>query len=339
MKKFIIILFFAPLFVLAQTTNNNKTTTNHTVVAKESFTSIARQYGINGRELANFNKLDYEKGLTLGQVLKIPARDVKINVTKPEEKTVVVSKPVVNNIEKKETGNPIYHKVAAKETLYRISTIYNKVPIADLKRWNKLTSDDLTEGANLIVGYGATKNLNNTENKKSSNSTAGTTKTAKEAGQPIVGNETLPPVRNPELEKTIDPVKKEAPKEIIASDPIQPQIMSGTGNNFNGGVFKNIFDTQNRNGSATKETGSAGVFKSASGWQDGKYYCLHNSAAPGTILKITSNTTGKSVYAKVLDIMPDLKQNTGLVLQISNAAADILGVGESKFDCSLAFTK
>jgi LysM repeat protein len=339
MKKFIIIIFFAPLFVLAQSKNNSKATISHTVVAKESFTSIGRQYGVNGRELANFNKLDYEKGLALGQVIKIPASDAKINEAKPVEKTAVVSKPIVSSVEKNESVNAIYHTVAPKETLYHISTIYNKVPIADLKRWNKLTSDNLTEGTNLIVGYGIIKNSKKIENKKINTTTAGTTKTAKEAGQPIVGNETLPPVRNPDIEKTIDPVKKEPVKENIPSDPIQPQVISGTGNNFNGGVFKNIFETQNKNGSAIKENGSAGVFKSTSGWQDGKYYCLHNVAAPGTILKITSTATGKSVYAKVLDIMPDLKQNSGLVLQISNAAADILGVGESKFDCTLAFTK
>ena len=46
---------------------------------------------------------------------------------------------------------------------------------------------------------------------------------------------------------------------------------------------------------------------------------------PGTILKITDNSSGKSVYAKVLDAIPDIKQNSGLSVVLSNAAAEELG--------------
>jgi hypothetical protein len=82
------------------------------------------------------------------------------------------------------------------------------------------------------------------------------------------------------------------------------------------------------------------LFKSTSGWHDGKYYCLHNMATPGTIVKITNNANGKSIYAKVLDIMPDIKQNNGLIICVSNAAADVLGVTEnSKLDCTLNYSK
>ena len=67
------------------------------------------------------------------------------------------------------------------------------------------------------------------------------------------------------------------------------------------------------------------LFRSTSGWDDGKFYCLHNSAKQGTIVKVTNTANGKSIYAKVLDMMPDLKQNDKLVIRISNAAADALG--------------
>ena len=72
---------------------------------------------------------------------------------------------------------------------------------------------------------------------------------------------------------------------------------------------------------------------------NGKYYCLHNGALPGTIVKITSPATGKSVYAKVLDVMPAIKQNDGVLIRLSNAAAAELGQDAGKFDCSLSFTK
>ena len=87
------------------------------------------------------------------------------------------------------------------------------------------------------------------------------------------------------------------------------------------------------------ETGSAGVFKSTSGWQDGKYYCFNNNAPAGTVIKVTDNTSGKSVFAKVLDVIPEIKQNSGLALIISNSAAEELGTGENKFNCALSFVK
>ena len=62
-----------------------------------------------------------------------------------------------------------------------------------------------------------------------------------------------------------------------------------------------------------KATGSGGTFKSTSGWQDGKYYCFNNDAPPGAIIKVTDNLTNKSVYAKVLDAIPDIKQKYGLL--------------------------
>ncbi len=87
------------------------------------------------------------------------------------------------------------------------------------------------------------------------------------------------------------------------------------------------------------ETGNAGVFKSTSGWQDGKYYCFNNNAAPGAVIKVIDYITGKSVYAKVLDAIPDIKQNSGLTIIISNSAADELGAETPGFNCSLSYVK
>ena len=84
---------------------------------------------------------------------------------------------------------------------------------------------------------------------------------------------------------------------------------------------------------------SAGVFKSTSGWTDNKYYCLQSNTTPGTIIKITNPANGKFVFAKVLDNVPDIKQNEGLLIVISNAAADALGATEANFSCSLSYAK
>jgi LysM repeat protein len=327
MKKLFCLLFLLPLFAVAQ-----KIIT-HTVGAKESLTSIGRLYNINGRELANYNKIDYDKGLFLGQVLKIPAANAPATTTVAiPVKEVPVVKPVIIS---EANGAPIYHTVAKKETLYHISTVYNKVPVADIKKWNNLTSDALSEGSKIIVGYSNTKPA--TETKKI------------EEKQEVKVVETVKPVKeeNVIVKKTDETEIKTQPKNE-QKEIVQPEkniqvnttpvnIVKAT--DFKSGFFKNMFDEQAKGSHLVSEAGIGGVFKSNSGWEDGKYYCLHNSAAAGTIIKITNNTTGRSVYAKVLDLIPDVKQNNGLIIRISNAAADALGATENKLDFTLNYSK
>ena len=318
MKKFFCLLFLVPFFAVAQ-----KVVT-HTVGPKESLSSIGRLYNINGRELANYNKIDYEKALSIGQVLKIPVKAdaavaktaaVKETVTPAVKEKPVKETPPARTIAAANTkGAPIYHTVAKKETLYHISSLYGKVPIEDIKKWNNLTSDGLTEGTKLIVGYTKTK-----------------------AEVKTVGEKTVKApaeIKKPE-EKTVaenETAKKEEP-ETIKNSPVDKAI------DFKGGAFKSLFDEQAKGKYITTETGAGAVFKSTSGWEDGKYYCLHNTAAAGTILKITNNATGRSVYAKVLDLITDIKQNNGLIIRLSNAAADALGAADNKFDCTINYSK
>jgi LysM repeat protein len=333
MKKLFFLLFLLPLFAAAQ-----KIIT-HTVGPKESLTSIGRLYNINGRELANYNKIDYTKGLTLGQVLKIPAQNAPAKAAEPATvKAAAVIKTeapakVVSTSNK--NGSPIYHTVAKQETLYHISTLYNKVPIADIKKWNNLTSDALSEGVKIIVGYSSDKGA--AEAKKTPVVTGTVKEEVIEAPKPK--KEDSPRIKTAG-EEEINAKAREEKKEM--PQPVKKEVITIAvkAAEFNGGIFKNIFDEQISGRQLINEKGAGGVFKSTSGWQDGRYYCLHNIAAAGTIVKITNNATGKSVYAKVLDMIPDIKQNTGLLIRLSNAAADALGANaDSKLDCTLNYSK
>lgn len=315
MKKVIFILCFLPLAVLAQ-----KDYKLHTVGAKESLSSIGRLYNINGRELANYNHIEYEKGLSIGQVLKIPLKagePAAVNEPAPPPvKTAAPVKPVTTV----KSDAPVYHTVEKKQTLYAISKLYG-ITVADIKQWNNLTADGVSEGAKIIVGYGASS----------------------KPAAPVVA-------AVPEKPKTevAQPKKEESPRlqaydELKQETPVvkkeTPPAVKPVAGNFAGGIFKTDFDVQAKTNHIITENGTAGIFKSTSGWQDGKYYCLHNMAAPGTIVKVINNTNGKSVYAKVLDMIPDIKQNAGLVICISNAAADVLGITGEKTDCTLNYSK
>ena len=95
------------------------------------------------------------------------------------------------------------------------------------------------------------------------------------------------------------------------------------------GYFKTQFDAQSKNNAASKEqTVTAGIFKTASGWQDGKYYALIDNVDPGTIIRVVNPSNNKSVYAKVLGEMSGIRQNQGLEVRISNAAASALEIAE-----------
>jgi LysM repeat protein len=329
MKKVFFLLFLLPLFAVAQ-----KVIT-HTVAPKESLTSIGRLYNINGRELANYNKIDYDKGLALGQVLKIPVQNApaKVAAVTPSVKTAPVVQPVppaATVSSNNKSGKPIYHTVAKQETLYRISTMYNKVPIADIKKWNNLTSDALSEGTKLIIGYSGEKNVTETK-----------TAVVKEPVAEKPKKEDSPRIKTAG-EEEIDVKAKEEVKEMQRPKlpVVTPPVSNARAKDFNGGYFKNIFDNETSGKQLVNESGTGGVFKSTSGWEDGKYYCLHNTATAGTIVKVTNKATGKTVYAKVLDMIPDIKQNTGLVIRISNAAADALGAtADSKLDCTINYSK
>lgn len=324
MPKILFLLLLVPALAFSQKT--------HTVGPKETLFSIGRLYKVHPRELASFNNIPYESGLNIGQVLKIPAKttlppltdqppvEKKIAETKPVEK--VVEKPVEKKIlPAKKTA--IYHTVKKKENLYQISRMYNKVPIDDLKKWNKLSSDALSEGTKLIVGY----------------------KTGEAAPEKIEQTETIPTpvVKTEEPPKVTVPVKADPPVVIEKAVPPvvteKPQVDINRTADFNGGVFKTVYEAQSGQNEQQTEEGMAGIFKTTSGWNDGKYYCLHNELVSGTVVKVTNKQTGKSVYAKVLDVIPNIKMNEGLVLLISNSAANELGAGETNFNCTINYSK
>ncbi len=319
MKKLLTLVLLFPFFAFGQKV------IQHTVSAKESFSSIGRLYNINGRELANFNNIDYEKGLAIGQVLKVPVTNAnakavptvkQVPVVKQTPVVIEKQKPVVNEVVGSNANKtPIKHTVAKKETLYAVSKKFN-IEIADIKKWNNLTEDGLKEGSEIIVGYSELANL-----KKATTS-------VKKEEQKSVAEEKPKPM--PVVAEVVKPKKEQVVQKAVVVKPIETKEDATI--DFKGGVFKT--DYQN---TGTNEDGTAGIFKSTSGWEDGKYYCLHNATRPGTIVKITNKANGKFVYAKVLDVMPDLKQNDNLVIRISNAAADAIGVNNNNFECLINY--
>ena len=348
MKRLLILLFSLPLWCLAQNTPlvvegiSPNLYLTHTVQAKENYYSIGRMYNISPKEIAPFNNLKLEKGLSLNQVIKVPLQQVNFLQD--------------GNAASDEVLIPVQHTVKEKEGLYRISVNYNKLPIETLKHWNNIKADAVPNGTRLIVGYLKVKTAlsplaSMAKSKPVDIAVIEQSVLKKEvpvAAKEIeqVKKETTVAVKTAEpLKKEVSVVKEKEPVAVVVKkdSPVvtkEVQTVQSTTvafKTFNGGVFKPMFDQQLKKETIVNENGVAAVFKSNSGWQDGKYYCLHNAALQGTIVKITNKANGKFVYAKVLDIMPDLKPNNNLQIRISNAAADILGAGLSNFECAISY--
>ncbi len=288
----------------------------HTIAPKDNYYSVGRMYNASPKELAPYNELVFEKGLTLGQTIKIPLAANNFSQAEAAAENEVLI--------------PVYHVMLAKESLTRVSANYNKVPIAAIRKWNNLSKDAVSPGTNLIVGF-----LKVLKDQSPLVSRAMNVDLSDVAIKPPV--EKKQKVKIKENVKVAEPKETEPEVKEKSGDDATTVKTSGT-INFNGGTFKNEYGDQTKSRSVENENGVAATFKTTSGWQDGKYYCFHNTAIPGSIMKITNTSNGKTVYAKVLDAIPDIKQNGGLLIRLSNSAADELGAAD-KFDCTISYAK
>lgn len=303
MKQFIFFTFsaiilstssFAQKGDLIVKSNDKGLYLEHKVVSKESFFAIGRMYNINAKFLATYNKLDINKGLKIDQKLRIPLTDS-------------------NFVQQGNKGTPIFYKVGDKEGLMTVSQNNNNVLLSNLRWWNNLTSDELKAEKKLIVGFIQSLVMPSVTiaGQPVKEESIFHTEEKIEENEPI--KEEKKPIVKEEVKKTDTLIKKEEVKTLSIDQ----------------GYFKNHFEQQVKINPATKtETVTGGIFKTMSGWQDAKYYLLIDKVLPGTIVKVINPTNNKAVYAKVLGEMSGIRQNEGLNVRISNAAASALGIAE-----------
>lgn len=253
--------------------DNGKLILEHKVSPKEGLFAIGRIYNVHPKDLADFNSIDINRGLSVLQVIKVPLT-------------------AANFSQSSSNGTPVYYKVAEKEGLYRVSINSNNVPVETIKKWNRLQSDNISVGTKLIVGY-------------------------LQSGDPVqrVAKIEVKPEQKPTASLPVsEPVKTDAGTSLISGY----------------GYFKNDFEQQVKNRPVSKDlTVTSGIFKTASGWQDGKYYVLIDDVDRGIIIRIINPSNNKMIYAKVLGEMSGIRQNQGLNIRISNAAASVLEISET----------
>lgn len=254
-----------------------------------------------------------ENFYAVGRLYNIPAKDIAAYNNLDMEnglnigQTVMIPLTSANFSQTTDNGTPAYYVVGQQEGLYRVSMKHNKVLMASLRKWNHLTSDEIPAGQKLIVGF----------------------ITSPELAKAVTNSpKTEPVVIQQEKPKQTEPVAQQRTEPEMITKPVPTQ--AGI-KNSGGGFFKSQFEQQSQASNANKDqTATASIFKTASGWQDGKYYALIDGVDPGTIVQVINPSNNKTIYAKVLGAMSGINQNKGLDVRISNAAANVLDINDTE---------
>ena len=345
MKRLRHFLFTTLCVLLSSTLLLAQTHDYSTYVIKpgETLSAIAKMKGTTVGDIMRLNKMNTQSILKVGETIKIPAKGVKVpasNAAAVETTNEVVPAETVS-VKKVETVNATKHTVQKGESLYHLSKKY-KVSLDELKKWNNLKTDAIKIGqvlnvSNPVLAVAAIEAAPEQPSAAAPKADKPLVKTVvktpviakdtikimadhKDASKPII-------IKEEKLSTTVTDTK---PVETLTA---QPAI---TANISPDGYFAPLFGQDVEGRSLQTSTGAAMTFKTTSGWVDKKYYILMNNIPPGSIVKITSSEN-KTVYAKVLWSLGDMKENEGLNYRISNATASALGITDAKFNLTVIF--
>ncbi len=157
-----------PIDSLGLKKDNNKTFIVYKVGSKQTLFSILKRYNLSLSEFKQVNQ-EIEIPLKPGELVFIPLHyleespnnlgtPVKSIVEKTAlEKSNSSSEKFTNSIAEKSTEkvtgrptDPGIHIVSGKQSLLTVANLY-KITMADVRKWNNLTSDNLKEGQRLSV--------------------------------------------------------------------------------------------------------------------------------------------------------------------------------------------
>ncbi|MFN4005975.1 MAG: LysM peptidoglycan-binding domain-containing protein [Chitinophagaceae bacterium] len=323
----------------------------HEIQSGETLSAISKIYGTAVGDIMRLNGMNAQSKLAIGQKINVPVA----------ASNLVTADPIPAN------ALALVHTVQAGETLYRISFNHGKVPVASIAKWNSIANNAISVGQHLVVAYlkvsgkpaGAVV-FNGATNGNTSVPTVVTSMPSTPANQqpatiPATAptsstNTTTPPLSSDgssttTTTNTAPSATNTSPTVTIAPSGNAQQVVNTppevdySKRSVSGeGVFASSFGKGVEGRDKTTITGMAATFKSTSGWTDKKFYILMNDVPPGQIVKVTT-AEGKTIYAKVLWSMKDMRDSDGLQFRISNAAASALGIAEgiAKFSVSVTY--
>ncbi len=289
----------------------------HIIKPGETISSLSRIYHVKKDDIFKLNNLNDRTVLHIGQKIIVPTG-------KSTPTIVATPTPVVTNKVPTQNFDKNKHLVVSGDNLSRIAKQY-KVSEQQLKDWNGLKNDVIKAGSYLIVS-----NNNGTEIQP----------TVKLEVKPVI-KETKPAVVEVKP-VVVEPIKKVEPvvvatptvKPVVTEQPTIKEVKPQTNTIKTPSQVNDFFEKQFVSSQNSVE-GLSGTFKTIAGWQDKKYYVLLSNVQSGSIVKVSANN--KTVYAKVLGPLPNIKEDNNLALRVSNATAAALGATENKFNAKVEF--
>ncbi|HEY0298971.1 MAG TPA: LysM peptidoglycan-binding domain-containing protein [Arachidicoccus sp.] len=292
-----IIFLVSTLFIVGVASAQSNFIT-HTIKDGETLSQLAKQYGTTVGDIMRLNKMTTDSKLSIGEEVKIPATGAPVETT---------------------------HTVVKGETLYQIAH-KNHITVAQLRDWNNIPDNSIKVGQLLRL----------TEPSQNSVSETAGTSSQSSASQVDSATQTTTSAANSDYSVSVDSAVLAASDAKQRTDVGTDQASSGVAMGNGEGAFTVTYQSH-ANGTEMITKGTSGIFKTASGWQDKKYYILMNDIAPGTIVKVQANS--KTVYAKVLWNLGNVKDNEGLSYRISDAAASVLNLNGNTFDIIVSYYK
>lgn len=301
----------------------------HRIENAEGWYSIARRYGISYAELRMANKDSSDK-LIPGRALLIPNQKLKIDDPHFDKNYI-------------QSGEEVFYVVKEGETLFSIAKRFN-TDVDSLKIWNNLPKGAVKYGQKLKVGYKEKTETGKTESVEVKNTkpvevaTPVVTPVKKNVEKTEVVNEKTKVLTKPDTSKPVNKVEVAPVKTVKVVTPPDKDTtrIIKTASTLKAETKKSPAQLSAKGRKEVSETGVASWIRDDD-INPNKYYGLHRTAPIGTIVKVTNKMNGKYVFVKVVGVLPDTGDNTDLIIKISKASAEKLGVRDTRFQSELSF--
>ena len=356
--------------------NNGKKLIVHQIVAKDTYYSVARRYGVNPKDVMTFND---SKFLQIGVVIKVPTNipfsgaAATTNMSKPS----VASTPSVNstpssvNTADNVSDNLVEHSVARRENLNMLAEKYGTT-VDEIKRVNNLRSINLQIGQILKI---PTKNapeevsdiITTAEPKVTANNPVVVTKPVEERKivtpeiktnanedfieHTVAGNETMYSIAT-RYKMTMDQLKAKnnltnnalsvGQKLLIKGQyPVKPAfvppVSAQTTDSAESLKDPSLRYPASRYGLNQVDEKGTATWIVDQDLDPTKMLVLHRSAPIGTVMKITNPMSNRTTFAKVVGKFTENESTKDIIIVMTKAVADALGALDKRFYCNLTY--
>lgn len=228
--------------------------------------------------------------------------------------------------------NPGFHIVEAGQTLYSLSVRYN-VLLADLRKWNKLSSDNLQLGQELIVSEKAFLARQPTspqpttpvppkieaaksEWSKVDNSKNEPAKPEPTRPEPVKVEPIKVPTTKPERSLPEHTAPNDRPAKSTDSNENSPASLPAKGRRIS-------------------EIGMADIINAND--PSSKYLALHRTAPVGSLVQVRNDINNSSLWVKVIGKLPDTGVNDRILIKLSARAFEKLSPNQQRFRAEVSY--